>query len=284
MADFCTNCARDMGFPEPDIDIAAIASELIPATYQAVLCEGCGMRGVAMSAEQKILIIETDGTRTEWDPEQDRMKMFQDKFGSAEPDENAGLWTLCRHTRRAGVVRVTEQELLGLVVPPHDERACKAMQAYEMAAQARDSAMYAQMPTFTGLINGPRLNTPALPPVSVTQIAAEHGVSVDDMLLHRRCFDHRQFDIESLHGINIHRTRAMASFKIYLNTEEVQYDGLWMGYENVLQLLGKLGKTHIVEPSVLWKRPDGATGILSGEAVIQVCEGLQINAVNTGNA
>ncbi|CAB4185722.1 hypothetical protein UFOVP1492_4 [uncultured Caudovirales phage] len=84
MADFCTNCARVMGFPEPDIDIAAIAVDLIPATYLPVLCEGCGMCGVALSAEQNILIIEVDGSRTEWDPEQDRMQMYQDKFGSDE--------------------------------------------------------------------------------------------------------------------------------------------------------------------------------------------------------
>lgn len=80
MADFCTNCARDMGFTEngkqPDIDIQLIADGLTPGFYTAVLCEGCAMIGIYKNLEGGIEIMEDDGSHAPWDPEEDRMETY----------------------------------------------------------------------------------------------------------------------------------------------------------------------------------------------------------------
>jgi len=79
MADFCDNCSRDMGFKEPDLDIKALAEFASAGFYVDCLCEGCGMRGVGKNEDGSIFVIEADGERREWDPEEDRMKSYSDK-------------------------------------------------------------------------------------------------------------------------------------------------------------------------------------------------------------
>lgn len=55
MADFCTVCANEMGFPK-DIDIDEIFDNLKPDYQQSTLCEGCGMIAIAKTSEKKLLI------------------------------------------------------------------------------------------------------------------------------------------------------------------------------------------------------------------------------------
>ena len=85
MADFCSNCHRDMGFPgEPDYDIEMIAQSLDPGFVTGVLCEGCAMIGVGRSEEDEIIIINYDGTSQVWDPEQDRMAWYESQPNTDE--------------------------------------------------------------------------------------------------------------------------------------------------------------------------------------------------------
>jgi len=43
MAEFCTPCANDNGFPVVDIDLKKIFESLEEGYYTEMLCEGCGL-------------------------------------------------------------------------------------------------------------------------------------------------------------------------------------------------------------------------------------------------
>ena len=73
---------------------------------------------------------------------------------------------------------------------PHNDVACKALKEYESKAQYRDEYMYEQITDDKGRkINGRRLNTKALPPVSMSEIAAKYGVTIEEMKQHWRCVE-----------------------------------------------------------------------------------------------
>jgi len=55
MADFCTECSREMGFPKADINEREIFESLQKNQYTSVICEGCGMLAVARSGDDKML-------------------------------------------------------------------------------------------------------------------------------------------------------------------------------------------------------------------------------------
>lgn len=60
MADFCTRCAKELGF-KPDIDLAEIGATLQVDHYIGpYLCEGCGYLYVAN--EKGDIKIQRDGT------------------------------------------------------------------------------------------------------------------------------------------------------------------------------------------------------------------------------
>ncbi len=58
MAEFCNFCTEKMFGKEvtPDIDVHAIAESLEPDTYQAVLCEGCGLEVVSKTKDGVIKV------------------------------------------------------------------------------------------------------------------------------------------------------------------------------------------------------------------------------------
>jgi hypothetical protein len=73
---------------------------------------------------------------------------------------------------------------------PHNDKACQALKEYERKAQYRDEYMYEQLTDDKGRkINGRRLNTKALPPVSMSEIAAKYGVTIEEMKQHWRCVE-----------------------------------------------------------------------------------------------
>ena len=55
MAEFCTTCSKEMGFPEADINEKEIFESLGKNQYTSVICEGCGMLAVARSEDDKML-------------------------------------------------------------------------------------------------------------------------------------------------------------------------------------------------------------------------------------
>ncbi len=55
MADYCTLCADQVGFPV-DIDVRKIAETLEPGTYVPVLCEGCGMNAVGKDENGQVIV------------------------------------------------------------------------------------------------------------------------------------------------------------------------------------------------------------------------------------
>lgn len=62
MADFCTKCHHEHGFPgEPDIDIIKETSDLPDGYMKAgYICEGCGLSGVAKDTKGNLLIFRSD--------------------------------------------------------------------------------------------------------------------------------------------------------------------------------------------------------------------------------
>lgn len=58
MADFCTKCHHDHGFPgEPDIDIAKESSDLMNGYMKGgYICEGCGLSGIARDSSGILLV------------------------------------------------------------------------------------------------------------------------------------------------------------------------------------------------------------------------------------
>lgn len=73
---------------------------------------------------------------------------------------------------------------------PHNDKACRALKEYERKAQYRDEYMYEQITDDKGRkINGRRLNTKALPPVSMSEIAAKYGVTIEEMKQHWQCVE-----------------------------------------------------------------------------------------------
>lgn len=72
----------------------------------------------------------------------------------------------------------------------HNDAACQALKEYESKAQYRDEYMYEQLTDDKGMkIYGRRLNTKALPLVSMSEIAAKYGVTIDEMKQHWRCVE-----------------------------------------------------------------------------------------------
>ncbi len=70
MADFCTKCSEEMGFPYPDIDENDLFSKLQPNQYFPVLCEGCAMLAVAKGFNGEMLLgypSETDSEMMVWE-------------------------------------------------------------------------------------------------------------------------------------------------------------------------------------------------------------------------
>ena len=55
MAEFCTACSKEMGFPEADINEKEIFDSLQKNQYTSVICEGCGMLAVARSEDDRML-------------------------------------------------------------------------------------------------------------------------------------------------------------------------------------------------------------------------------------
>ena len=89
MADFCTSCARELGFKEPDLDIQAIADDAGNGyMYDALCCEGCGLIGVGKEQDGSVFVIEYNGERRAWDPEEDRMTWYD---RSSREEENSPL-------------------------------------------------------------------------------------------------------------------------------------------------------------------------------------------------
>lgn len=65
MADFCNICIHRMfGRTKPDIDVIEIFNELTDGYFMPVLCEGCGMTGIAKK-DGKLLILFDDGSEEE---------------------------------------------------------------------------------------------------------------------------------------------------------------------------------------------------------------------------
>jgi hypothetical protein len=82
MADYCTKCAEDLGFPV-DIDPREIAKTLEPDTYLAVVCEGCGMRAVGLDPDYTIVVAmpvnDTDDT-VFWVSLEEFERDFEEKY------------------------------------------------------------------------------------------------------------------------------------------------------------------------------------------------------------
>ena len=61
MADFCNKCANNNGFPEPEIDVKKKFDELKPGYWiGGMLCEGCGLRGIAKTEEGELQVAYPD--------------------------------------------------------------------------------------------------------------------------------------------------------------------------------------------------------------------------------
>lgn len=73
----------------------------------------------------------------------------------------------------------------------HATTACQALHEYEYYANKRDAAMYEQIYSekHRTFMNGRRLNTPALPPVSMNKIAMKYGVTINEMKQHWCCVE-----------------------------------------------------------------------------------------------
>lgn len=59
MADFCTECSKEMGFPVADINETEIFSKLEKNQYLPVLCEGCGMLAIGRGEDGKMMYAYT---------------------------------------------------------------------------------------------------------------------------------------------------------------------------------------------------------------------------------
>ena len=71
MADFCTKCHREHGFPgNPDINTAEIFESLEEGYMIEIgsICEGCGMVAVAKNNGQCIVARESTVGSFVWDP------------------------------------------------------------------------------------------------------------------------------------------------------------------------------------------------------------------------
>jgi hypothetical protein len=71
MADFCTNCHQEMGFPgEPDIDVIKESLDIEPGFMKTgYICESCGMVAIAKDVNGNIMVCRNnlDGSPI-WDP------------------------------------------------------------------------------------------------------------------------------------------------------------------------------------------------------------------------
>ena len=81
MADFCTNCAKEMFGEEvePDIDVKKIFDSLEPGFYTSVLCEGCGMAAISKmdDGELKVVYLSFENgksVQSEWVPYTSKLK------------------------------------------------------------------------------------------------------------------------------------------------------------------------------------------------------------------
>lgn len=71
MADFCTKCHHEHGFPgEPDIDIIKESSDLQNGFMKTgYLCEGCGISGIAKDMKGNLMVFLDDLNM--WKPYED---------------------------------------------------------------------------------------------------------------------------------------------------------------------------------------------------------------------
>lgn len=62
MANFCTHCHKEMGFPgKADINVEKIFDELEKNTMVNVICEGCGMASIGnIKGEMKVRYFNID--------------------------------------------------------------------------------------------------------------------------------------------------------------------------------------------------------------------------------
>lgn len=61
MADFCTKCAKEHGFPKPDIDVKHTFDSLKLGYFKQIgVCEGCGMLGISKTEDGKMQIAFAD--------------------------------------------------------------------------------------------------------------------------------------------------------------------------------------------------------------------------------
>jgi hypothetical protein len=62
MADFCTKCHHEMGFPgEPDVDIIKESLDLQNGYMKdGYLCESCGLSGIAKDVNGNLLVYRSD--------------------------------------------------------------------------------------------------------------------------------------------------------------------------------------------------------------------------------
>lgn len=74
MADFCTKCHQDHGFPgEPDINVEKIFSTLNEGfmVMAGTICEGCGMVAIAKQDDKCLVARESTAGSFVWDPYED---------------------------------------------------------------------------------------------------------------------------------------------------------------------------------------------------------------------
>lgn len=69
MADFCTKCAKEMGFLEPDINVEEIFENLEDGYSQSgFICERCGLIMIAkIEGELQVMRIKDDETHSEYE-------------------------------------------------------------------------------------------------------------------------------------------------------------------------------------------------------------------------
>lgn len=67
MADFCTNCAKKLNHPIPEIDVIVEASEILPNHYKdGYLCEGCGIVAIG-NLDGEVYVGRVENTEIIWD-------------------------------------------------------------------------------------------------------------------------------------------------------------------------------------------------------------------------
>jgi len=88
MADFCPNCAKSLGFSEPDFEFTEIVKSLVPGTYYPIICEGCGFLHVGLDENNTVVIRSEYHDWKPWDPDEDRELAFSEWSNQQIATEN----------------------------------------------------------------------------------------------------------------------------------------------------------------------------------------------------